>query len=118
MPSSPRATIANGTPVGTQRWLVAVTAGLVLLASGLFVFVPTAAILACVVLALATMLAVPLVLAAVLRAAGALAASNPKLTVLPLALSSLKTTTLRSLALAATGAVALFGSVALGSLPR
>ncbi|MFI5004540.1 MAG: FtsX-like permease family protein [Solirubrobacterales bacterium] len=102
-------------PLGARRWLIAATAGLVLLATGLYVFVPSAAIIACVALALATMLAVPLMLAAVLRAAGALAASNPKLTVLPLALSSLKTTTLRSLALAATGAVALFGSVALGS---
>jgi putative ABC transport system permease protein len=101
--------------LGARRWLTAATAGLVGLASGLFVFVPAAAILACVALALATMLAVPLMLAAVLGAAGALARSNPKLTVLPLALSSLKTTTLRSLALAATGAVALFGSVALGS---
>ena len=34
--------------------------------------------------------------------------------ILPMALSSLRATTLRSLALAATGAVALFGSVALG----
>ncbi len=106
----------NGAPpLNARRWLIAATAGLVLLATGLYVFVPAAAILACVLLALATMLAVPLMLAAVLRAAGALAASNPKLTALPLALSSLKTTTLRSLALAATGAVALFGSVALGS---
>ena len=36
------------------------------------------------------------------------------ISILPLALASLRTTTLRSLALAATGAVALFGSVALG----
>ena len=36
------------------------------------------------------------------------------LTSLPVALASLQATTLRSLALAATGAVALFGSVALG----
>ncbi len=103
------------TLVGTQRWLAVITAGLILIASGLFAFAPAAAILACVVLALATMLAVPLVLAAVLRAAGALAMRNPTFTVLPLALSSLKGTTWRSLALAATGAVALFGSVALGA---
>jgi putative ABC transport system permease protein len=108
--------VANGAgPLGAQRWLIAATASLVLLASGLFVLVPSAAILACIALALATMLAVPVMLAAVLHAAGALAASNQKLTVLPLALFSLKATTLRSLALAATGAVALFGSVALGS---
>jgi putative ABC transport system permease protein len=103
------------TPVGARRSLIAVTAGLIVLATGLFVLVPSAAILACVALALATMLTVPLVLDGVLRAAGAIAHRNPKLTVLPLALFSLKTTTLRSLALAATGAVALFGSVALGA---
>lgn len=107
--------MSGGAPVGTRRWLAVVTVGLVVFASGLFAFVPAAAILACVVLALATMLAVPLVLGAVLRAADALAMSRQNLTVLPLVLSSLKTTTLRSLALAATGAVALFGSVALGS---
>jgi putative ABC transport system permease protein len=106
---------AGGTPVGARRWLVAVTVGLVLLATGLFAFVSAAAIVACVVLALATMLAVPLVLGAVLRTAHVLATSRQNLTVLPLALSSLRTTTMRSLALAATGAVALFGSVALGS---
>ncbi len=103
------------TPVRARRWLIAVTGGLILLASGLFMLVPSAAILACITLALATMLAVPLVLDGVLRAAGAVAAGNPRLTVLPLALSSLRTMTLRSLALAATGAVALFGSVALGA---
>jgi putative ABC transport system permease protein len=102
-------------PGSVQRWLIAITAGLIVLASGLFAFVPAAAILACVVLALATMLAVPLVLTAILRAAGALAMRYPTFTVLPLALFSLKATTLRSLALAATGAVALFGSVALGA---
>ncbi len=105
----------SAAPAGTRRALIGVTAGLIVIATGLFVLVPSAAILACVALALATMLAVPLVLDGVLRAAGAIALRNPGLTVLPLALYSLKTTTLRSLALAATGAVALFGSVALGA---
>ncbi len=107
--------LGGGTPVGARRSLLAATGGLTLLATCLFVLVPSAAILACVALALATMLAVPLVLHGVLRAADAIALKNPRLTVLPLALSSLKATTLRSLALAATGAVALFGSVALGA---
>jgi putative ABC transport system permease protein len=104
----------GGEPEGARRWLAMIVTGLVLLASGLFVLVPSAALIVSVLLALATMLAVPLVLRVVLRVCDTLASSNPKLTVLPLALSSLKTTTLRSLALAATGAVALFGSVALG----
>lgn len=106
---------SDGVPLGARKWLASVATGLVLLASALFLLVPGAALAACVVLALATMLAVPLMLGLVLRVCAAVASGNPKLTVLPLALSSLKATTLRSLALAATGAVALFGSVALGS---
>jgi putative ABC transport system permease protein len=105
----------DGAALDARRWLLAITAALILVASGLFLLVPSAAIIACVLLALATMLAVPLVLAFVLRACEAIATSRDNLTVLPLALASLKTTTLRSLALAATGSVALFGSVALGS---
>ncbi|MBA3807878.1 MAG: hypothetical protein H0X28_05735 [Solirubrobacterales bacterium] len=106
---------ASATSIGARRWLAVTTTGLFLLATALFVLMPSAALVACVVLALGTMLAVPLVLAAVLAAAEGLAARNEHLTALPLALSSLKATSTRSLALAATGAVALFGSVALGS---
>ena len=97
----------------TQRHLFIVAVGLVAIASVLFVFVPSAAIIACVLLALATILAVPVVLSAVLRAAEMLAMSNDRLTTLPLAIGSLRARTFRSLALTATGAVALFGSVAL-----
>jgi putative ABC transport system permease protein len=60
------------------------------------------------------MLAVPLILSAVLKSGEALSLRTPRLTILPLAIESLRAQTLRSLALAATGAVALFGSVALG----
>jgi putative ABC transport system permease protein len=101
-------------PANAKRWLAMATASLVVLASGLFALLPSAALIACVVLAVATILAVPLVFGIVLRVCDAIAGGNPKFTVLPLALSSLKSTTLRSLALAATGAVALFGSIALG----
>jgi putative ABC transport system permease protein len=83
-------------------------------ASVLFAFAPALALAACALLALGTVLAVPPVFAGVLRAAHALAEHFQRLTVLPVALSSLRSTTLRSLALAATGAVAIFGSVALG----
>jgi len=83
-------------------------------ASALWIVLPAAAIGATALLALATVLAVPLAFAAVLRAAGALAERLPRISILPLALASLRATTVRSLALAATGAVALFGSVALG----
>ncbi len=97
-----------------QRRLLTAAAGALMLASILFVFVPSAAIVACVLLAVATMLGLPLVLAAVLRFADTLAEQNDRLTLLPLAVKSLRVRTLGSLALAATGAVALFGSVALG----
>jgi putative ABC transport system permease protein len=99
---------------GSQRELFAAALALVALASALFAFTPSAAIFAAAALALATVLALPLVFAAVLRAASALCERNPRLSTLPIALASLRATTLRSLALAATGAVALFGSVALG----
>ncbi len=97
----------------TQRQLFTIAAGFVAIASALFVLVPSAAIGVCVLLALATILAVPLVLSAVLRIAEMLAMSNDRLTTLPLAIGSLRARTFRSLALTATGAVALFGSVAL-----
>ncbi len=83
-------------------------------ASGLWLALPSAAIAATALLALATVLALPLLFAAVLQLASAAAERLPRITILPLALSSLRATTIRSLALAATGAVALFGSIALG----
>jgi putative ABC transport system permease protein len=109
--------VTTSPPAGIhiQGALAVATAGLIVLATILFVLVPSAAITSCALLALATMLAVPLVLTAVLRVAEWVAATNERLTALPLALASLKATGLRSMALAATGAVALFGSVALGS---
>jgi len=99
---------------GTIERLTATALALLLTASALFVLVPSAALAATVLLALATMLAVPAVLAGVVHAAGALARRYERFTILPVALTGLRTTTLRSMALAATGAVALFGSMALG----
>jgi putative ABC transport system permease protein len=98
----------------TQRWLVGLAFVLVAAASVLFALVPSAAIVSCVALALATVLFVPLTLALVLRAAHALAQHRPRMTLLPVALDLLQGTRLRSLALAATGSLALFGSIALG----
>jgi putative ABC transport system permease protein len=97
------------------RWrLFAGSVSLLAAASVLYALAPSAAIAATALLALATVLAVPLVLGEVLRLMGLVAERYERLIALPLALESLRTTTLRSLALAATGAVALFGSVALG----
>jgi len=63
-------------------------------------------------LALATMLAVPALFAGVLRGAELVADNSARLTLLALATRALRATTLRSLALAATGAIAVFGAVA------
>jgi putative ABC transport system permease protein len=104
----------NALAAGVQRRLGLAAAALLAAATALFATMPSRALLVCALLALATVLAVPLAFAGVLRAAGALAERRQRLTILPVALASLRATTLRSLALAATGAVALFGSVALG----
>jgi putative ABC transport system permease protein len=83
-------------------------------ASALFAIDRSQALLASCLLALAAVLTVPLTFVGVLALARALSRRFQRLTTLPVALSSLRATTLRSLALAATGAVALYGSVALG----
>jgi len=107
---------APGNQLGgaTRTRLTAVALVLLALASGLFALVPSAALAACVLLALATMLAVPTALAAVMRATAFLGDRYERLTLVPVALTGLHATTLRSMALAATGAVALFGCLALG----
>jgi putative ABC transport system permease protein len=104
----------NALHPGARRWLFAAALALVALATLLFASEPSAAIASCAMLAGATVLAVPLTFAAVLGAGALLSDRFQQLTVLPVALASLRASTLRSLALAATGAVALFGSVALG----
>jgi putative ABC transport system permease protein len=98
----------------SQRALFLGALTVVAAATLLFALAPKAAILAGAMLAFATVLAVPLMFALVLRFGSWIAGRWQGLTSLPVALSSLQATTLRSLALAATGAVALFGSVALG----
>jgi putative ABC transport system permease protein len=104
----------NALQARTQRRLV--LGGLLLLglASVAFVLAPQFALGATAVLALATVLAVPLVLVLALRCASALARRIAPLGLLMVAVNSLRGTALRSLALAATGALALFGAVALG----
>ncbi len=98
----------------TRNRLATIALGLLVMASALFALVPSAALAACVLLALSTMLAVPMALAGVMRATALIGEHYQQLTLLPVALTGLRATTLRSMALAATGAVALFGSMALG----
>jgi putative ABC transport system permease protein len=97
-----------------QRRLAVAAAILLAAATAMFVLAPSLALLACAVLALASVCTVPLAFVGVLGAAGATSERYEHLSILASAVTSLRGTTLRSLALAATGAVALFGSVALG----
>ncbi len=101
-------------PRSARRALAAGSLAFGAAAVALFAADPTLALATCVLLALAAVLAVPLAFAAVLACARALAERFQRLTALPVALSALRATSPRSLALAATGAVALFGAVALG----
>jgi putative ABC transport system permease protein len=76
---------------------------------------PSLALAWSALLAIAAVMCVPLLLAGVLHLGDVIARrARAHLTLLPLALESLRETTLRSLALVATGAAALFGAVALG----
>jgi putative ABC transport system permease protein len=97
-----------------QRDLAVAAVILLVLATATFVLAPSLALLACAVLALASVCTVPLAFAGILRLARALSDSYKRLNILEVALTPLKATTVRTLALAATGVVALFGSVALG----
>ncbi|HTC71752.1 MAG TPA: FtsX-like permease family protein, partial [Solirubrobacteraceae bacterium] len=98
----------------TRKLLLALTLLLLAATSILYATWPAGALAASVALALATVLAVPVTFAAAMRAAHAFSERAPRLATLAIALSGVRGTSIRSIALAATGAVALFGSVALG----
>jgi putative ABC transport system permease protein len=104
----------NALSSATQIWLGVTAVALIVLRALVVAAWPSVALAASALLAVATVLAVPLVFAWVLRGARWLAGRFEALTVLPVALAALRGTTLRSLVLAATGAVAIFGSIALG----
>jgi putative ABC transport system permease protein len=97
-----------------QQALLALALALLAAASAIYGLAPAAALVASVALALATVFSIPAAFAAVLAGAQRVNERAQRLPTLALALSGVRATTLRSLALAATGAVALFGSVALG----
>lgn len=75
---------------------------------------PSDAIAASAVIGVAAVLAVPLVLGVVLHAGRFVGARAQGLTTLSVALAALRGATLRSLVLTCTGALAIFGAVALG----
>jgi len=98
----------------TRRRLFAVALVLLAAATAVLLVAPSAALVACGLLACATVLAIPTTFAAAVHFAEALAERFDRLNMLSVALLALRATTVRSLALAATGAVAVFGSVAIG----
>jgi putative ABC transport system permease protein len=104
----------NGLPSSARRALDAGALALLIAATVLHATGAAHALIVCVLLALATVCAVPLALSAAMALCAKLGRWREQLTALPVALSSLQATTLRSFALAATGALALFGSIALG----
>lgn len=100
-------------PQTTLRALAASIAAF-FVASALLALTPELALVASALLALGTLLAIPATLRAAIALLQLLVDRIPRFSVLTVTLLSLRATTLRSLALAATGAVAVFGSVAIG----
>jgi putative ABC transport system permease protein len=99
----------------TALWLALAGAVLVVVRGVANSALPSLALAWSALLALAAVLCVPLLFAGVLQLANAAAHRfQARLKLLPLAHEALSETTLRSLALVATGAAALFGAVALG----
>jgi len=74
---------------------------------------PAATIVGVVLLALSMLFALPLLLDAVMHAAERAARHQPRLNMLVVAVMAMRSTRVRAIALAATGAVAVFGSVSI-----
>jgi len=102
-----------GQAVDGHAGLRLLLAGAVLLfaTSGPLLLWPSAIVLATVGLAVATLLAIPFGFQLVVRLAERVAARTSHLNMLTVAVRALRATTVRSLALAATGAIAVFGCV-------
>jgi putative ABC transport system permease protein len=86
-------------------------ATLILLTSGALLFWPKGIVLATVGLAVATLLAIPLAFRLTTTLGARLATHSSRLNMLTVATRALRATTVRSLALAGTGAIAVFGCV-------
>jgi putative ABC transport system permease protein len=100
-------------PQTTRRTLAASIVAF-LAATALLIVMPELALIASSLLALGTLLAIPAAFKAVTAVMQLIVDRVPRLSTWTVALLSMRATTLRSLALAATGAVAVFGSVAIG----
>jgi putative ABC transport system permease protein len=100
-------------PRTMRVYLFVLAVGLLLASSGMLLIIgPTATVGAIVGLALAALLALPLSFTAILGIVQSLATKGRRLNMLLIATRALRATAIRSLALAATGAIAVFGSVA------
>jgi putative ABC transport system permease protein len=96
---------------GVRVKLFAVAVALVVATSGVLLLDPSAVIIATLGLVLAALLAIPFSFTVVVSIAERLARRTGRLNVPLMALRALRATTVRSLALAATGAIAVFGTV-------
>jgi putative ABC transport system permease protein len=97
--------------------LAVVAGALVVATTALLLVAPSLTVLGLVAIAVATVLAIPAILGLVLRVSEGPAVRSNRNT-LAFAIRALRATTVRSLALAATGAVAVFGSVAIEGAHR
>lgn len=94
-----------------QLWLFVGAVALIAASSGPLLAWPSAIIAATIGLAVATLLAIPFAFQCVVALAERAALCSPHLNMLTVAVRTLRATTVRSLALAATGAIAVFGCV-------
>lgn len=108
-----------GQALGARTQRLALLAALLLFASTsvLLVLMPATTVVGVAALALATLLSMPALFALVVRGASRLA-RHLQLSMLTVATMALRATTVRSIALAASGAVAIFGSVAIEGAHR
>jgi putative ABC transport system permease protein len=114
---SERGEPGNAISPAMSRRLAVTALGLAAAVTVALVAVPSLTIVGVAVIALAAVLAIPATFSALLWLADG-PASRWRLNALTLAIRALRATSIRSLALAATGAVAIFGSVAIEGAHR
>ncbi|HEV3033702.1 MAG TPA: ABC transporter permease [Solirubrobacteraceae bacterium] len=94
-----------------QLRLFLAAGALILATSGPLIVWPSAIVPATIGVAVATLLAIPFLFQMIVRLAERVASYSARLNMLTVAVRALRATTVRSLALAATGAIAVFGCV-------
>jgi putative ABC transport system permease protein len=95
----------------TRGWLLAGGIALAAVTSGLLLIEPGAALIATVGTGVGMLFAIPAIFTTTVKVAESIAVRTARLNTLLVAARALRATTVRSLALAATGAIAIFGSV-------